>query len=72
MKIEEKLFQSEYFNNSANGYSMRLKLCKSISSVNIKNVMLCELLKDYPLKAQDIKRRDILSPFTKIFQYKSV
>ena len=25
--------------------------------------MLCELLKDYPLKAQDIKK-DILSPFS--------
>ena len=49
---------------------MLQKLCKSISSVNIKNVMLCELLKDYPLKAQDIKR-DILSPFSKIFLYKS-
>ena len=36
------------------------------SSVSIKNVMLCELLKDYPMKAQDIKR-DILSPFSKIF-----
>ena len=45
--------------------------CRPILSdfvwVSIKNVMLCELLKDYPLKAQDIKNRDILSPFNEIF-----